>query len=107
MDFFLIFIIPIVFLAIDGINCIGEKLNGHYLSYNAQEDLEEILNNCGKVYNTFFEDKYTKRLKRLVKPLIIELALESIISDIEKEGNKSKFIQAIEKEIEYIKVDIK
>jgi len=85
----MIIIIPLVILAVFGIDHLGERyMKGNHLTYEATKILDELwtvfLRDCSRRY---WWDKESK-IMRSVKPQIVEFALRHAMDELENKKEK-------------------
>jgi hypothetical protein len=77
--------------AIYGINQLGEKFRGHHLSSAAKDSLNELCDYCDVFLRatSVLKHKDRQKIKRYLKPLITETALNKALDDINANGDSS------------------
>ena len=108
-DPLLILLTATILFAIYGINHIGEKFRGHHLSSSAEDSLEELCNYCDHFirYNLKIADVNRNKIRRLIKPRIVEEALNKSLEDIEARGEDSMTASWLNKEIGFVLRELK
>jgi hypothetical protein len=104
-----IFLVIAIGFTVYGINQLGEKFRGHYLSSTAEDSLNELCDYCDGFLRSVPVPKHQdkKKIRRHLKPVIMSTYLSRALEDLETDGKESRTAVWLKREADLVLTELR